>query len=193
MSNYTDELINNYNCPDCNDAKLQSDKNARKINEVIDQVNALIQVNNETVDFIEEKANEVVEEVAEIKVNEKIEEITTEIDNIFSNVYDSKYKYSHNELMGGANIEVYDINSYYVTKLQCTLDNSLLTLNMQQGIKPNYNISVDGKSLKDPFVYKENGIYYMYVTYFFVFAAMYWSICSTPFKVAIPLKKFTIV
>ena len=33
-----------YNCPDCNDAKLQSDKNARKINEVIEQVNALIQV-----------------------------------------------------------------------------------------------------------------------------------------------------
>ena len=58
MSDYTDELINNYNCPDCNEAKLQSDKNARKINEVIDQVNALIQVNNETVDFIEEKATE---------------------------------------------------------------------------------------------------------------------------------------
>ena len=55
-----------YNCPDCNEAKLQSDKNARKINEVIDQVNALIQVINETVDFIEEKANEVVEEIAEI-------------------------------------------------------------------------------------------------------------------------------
>ena len=49
-----------YNCPDCNGAKLQSDKNARKINEVIDQVNALIQVNNETVDFIEEKVNEVI-------------------------------------------------------------------------------------------------------------------------------------
>ena len=59
-----------YNCPDCNGAKLQSDKNARKINEVIDQVNALIQVNNETVDFIEEKANNIVEEIAEIKVNE---------------------------------------------------------------------------------------------------------------------------
>ena len=62
----------NYNCPDCNDAKLQSDKNARKINEVIDQLNALIQINNETVDFIEEKANEVVSELAEIMVNENI-------------------------------------------------------------------------------------------------------------------------
>ena len=59
MSNYSDELINNYNCPDCNEAKLQSDKNARKINEVIDQVNALIQVNNETVDFIEEIRTEI--------------------------------------------------------------------------------------------------------------------------------------
>ena len=67
-----------YNCPDCNEAKLQSDKNARKINEVIDQVNALIQVNNETVDFIEEK----VEETAEIKVNEVLGELNTEIDNI---------------------------------------------------------------------------------------------------------------
>ena len=61
-----------YNCPDCNEAKLQSDKNARKINEVIDQVNALIQVNNETVDFIEEKANEV------------IDELDTELKNIIS-------------------------------------------------------------------------------------------------------------
>lgn len=57
-----------YKCPDCNEAKLQSDKNARKINEVIDQVNALIQVNNETVDFIEEK----VEEIAEVKVKDEI-------------------------------------------------------------------------------------------------------------------------
>ena len=36
-----------YNCPDCNEAKLQSDKNARKINEVIEQVNAIIDFNNE--------------------------------------------------------------------------------------------------------------------------------------------------
>ena len=49
-----------YKCPDCNDVKLQSDKNARKINEVIEQVNALIQVNNETVDFIEEKVEETI-------------------------------------------------------------------------------------------------------------------------------------
>ena len=71
-----------YNCPDCNEAKLQSDKNARKINEVIDQVNALIKVNNETVDFIEEKANEVVEEIAEIKVNEVLGDIRSCLDNI---------------------------------------------------------------------------------------------------------------
>ena len=76
----------NYNCPDCNEAKLQSDKNARKINEVIDQVNALIQVNNETVDFIEEKANEVVGEIAEIKVNENISDLKTEIDEINSSL-----------------------------------------------------------------------------------------------------------
>ena len=86
MSDYTDELINNYNCPDCNEAKLQSDKNARKINEVIEQVNALIQVNNETVDFIEDKANEIVEDVAEIKVNEMIDDLNTEINNINSSL-----------------------------------------------------------------------------------------------------------
>ena len=57
----------NYNCPDCNDTKLQSDKNTRKINEVIEQVNELIKVNNETVDFIEEKAK--------IKVNEVVGEL----------------------------------------------------------------------------------------------------------------------
>ena len=81
MSNYIDECIKNYNCPDCNEAKLQSDKNARKINEVIEQVNALVQVNNEIVDFIEEKANEIVEEIAEIKVNENIGDLKTSLDN----------------------------------------------------------------------------------------------------------------
>ena len=69
----------NYNCPDCNDVKLQTDKNSRKINEVIDQVNALIQVNNGTVDLIEEKANKVVEEIAEIKVNEALGDLSAEI------------------------------------------------------------------------------------------------------------------
>ena len=80
----------NYNCPDCNEAKLQSDKNARKINEVIDQVNELIQVNNVTVDFIEDKANEKVTEIAEVKVPEMISEalydVNTEIDNINSSL-----------------------------------------------------------------------------------------------------------
>ena len=78
MNNYNDyvnDYMNSYNCPDCNEAKLQSDKNARKINEVIDQVNALIQVNNETVNFIEEKVNEVIEELLEIKLNEFLDEI----------------------------------------------------------------------------------------------------------------------
>ena len=70
-----------YNCPDCNEGKLQSDKNARKINEVIDQVNALIQVNNETVDFIEVKANELVPPVVEREVNNVMGDILTEIDN----------------------------------------------------------------------------------------------------------------
>ena len=75
MDNYNDYVnnyMNSYNCPDCNDAKLQSDKNARKINEVIEQVNRLIQVNNETVDFIEE--------VAEEKVNEALGNLDVDID-----------------------------------------------------------------------------------------------------------------
>lgn len=66
-----------YNCPDCNEAKLQSDKNARKINEVIDQVNALIQVNNETVDFIEDKLNEI---LGDLLI--EIESIKSEIDSL---------------------------------------------------------------------------------------------------------------
>ena len=66
-----------YKCPDCNDAKLQSDKNTRKINEVIDQVNALIQVNNETVDFIKEKSNEILSDLIT-----EIENIKNEINNL---------------------------------------------------------------------------------------------------------------
>lgn len=65
-----------YNCPDCTETKVQSDKNARKINEVIDQVNTLIQVNNETVDFIKEKSVEIIEETAEIKAIEISREVT---------------------------------------------------------------------------------------------------------------------
>ena len=70
-----------YKCPDCNEAKLQTDKNARKINEVIEQVNALIQVNNETVDYIEEKANNIVEEIAGREVNELLGDLNSRIDN----------------------------------------------------------------------------------------------------------------
>ena len=40
-----------YNCPDCNEAKLQSDKNARKINEIIGQVNKI--VDNDIISFIQ--------------------------------------------------------------------------------------------------------------------------------------------
>ena len=99
-----------YNCPDCNEAKLQSDKNARKINEVIDQVNALIQVNNETVDFIEDKANEVVGEIAEIKVNEVIGELNTEIENI-------AYQLS-NESSGNVNQDLQNaLNNYNVVMI----------------------------------------------------------------------------
>lgn len=74
---YVNDYMNSYNCPDCNDAKLQSDKNARKINEVIEQVNNLIEIINETVDFIEEK----VEEIVEKKVNEMLSNLSVEADN----------------------------------------------------------------------------------------------------------------
>ena len=67
-----------YNCPDCSEAKLQTDKNTRKINEVIDQVNTLIQVNNETVDFIEEKVYEI------------LGDLITEIENIKSDINNLK-------------------------------------------------------------------------------------------------------
>ena len=82
-TNYSDECIKEYNCPECSEAKLQSDKNARKINEVIDQVNALIEVNNEKVDFIEEKVeekiNESIGDIAEEKVNEIVNETMGDI------------------------------------------------------------------------------------------------------------------
>ena len=104
MSNYSDELINNYNCPDCKEAKLQSEKNARKINDVIYQVNSLIQVNNETVDFIEEKA----EEKAEIKVNEVLGDLRTEIDNIQSSLDNMA---SDIEELKEGNIEI-DLTNY---------------------------------------------------------------------------------
>ena len=80
----------NYNCPDCEETKIQCDKNTRKINEVIKQVNALIDANNETDDFIEEKVEEKVEEIAEIKVNEVLGDLRTEIDNLESEVNDLK-------------------------------------------------------------------------------------------------------
>ena len=80
----------NYNCPECEEAKLQSDKNARKINEVIEQVNALIDDNNETVNIIEEKATEKVNEIAKVKVpelvNNALGEVNKELDNLYSSL-----------------------------------------------------------------------------------------------------------
>ena len=75
-----------YNCPDCNEAKLQSDKNARKINEVINQVNSLIQVNNQIVDFIEEKVDEVVPPVVDREVDIVIGDIITKTEELGSEV-----------------------------------------------------------------------------------------------------------
>ena len=104
MDNYNDYVnnyMNSYNCPDCNDAKLQSDKNARKINEVIEQVNRLIQVNNETVDFIEE--------VAEEKVEEKINEITFE--EISKEKIENVVEEKVNEALGNLDVDI-DLSSY---------------------------------------------------------------------------------
>ena len=118
MSDYN---YHDYNCPDCNEAKLQSDKNARKINQVIEQVNALIDFNNDNIentekivrDVAEEKVNEAlsnfdIEELidgkVEAKINEELSDINTEIDNLESEV---------NELKEG-NIDI-DLTNY-VTK-----------------------------------------------------------------------------
>ena len=73
-----------YNCPDCNEAKLQSDKNARKINEVIDQVNQIIDNDIATTEYLLEKADEIVGETAEIKVNEVLDDLNSEINKIYS-------------------------------------------------------------------------------------------------------------
>ena len=71
-----------YNCPDCNDAKLQEDRNARKINEVIDQVNQIIDNDIATTEYLLQKADEIVGETAEIKVNEELSDLNKELDNI---------------------------------------------------------------------------------------------------------------
>ena len=49
-----------YNCPDCNEAKLQSDKNARKINEIIGQVNQIVDNDIATTEYLLKKADEIV-------------------------------------------------------------------------------------------------------------------------------------
>ena len=125
-----------YNCPDCNEAKLQSDKNARKINEVIDQVNALIQVNNETVDFIEEKVEEIVEEIAEIKVSNVIGDINSSLEQIsaiappniiymdsFGELED--YSPKLQELVNSNNVEIRFSNKDYVFKSKVTISKKI--------------------------------------------------------------------
>ena len=85
MDNYNDyvnDYMNSYNCPDCNDAKLQSDKNARKINEVIEQVNQIIDNDIATTEYLLQKADE----IAEVKVNEVLGDLRTEIDTIESSL-----------------------------------------------------------------------------------------------------------
>ena len=67
-----------YNCPDCNEAKLQSDKNARKINEIIDQVNQIIDNDIATTEYLLKKADEIVGEIAERKINELLNNLNIE-------------------------------------------------------------------------------------------------------------------
>ena len=69
--------MHEYNCPDCNEAKLQSDKNARKINEVIEQINQIVDNDIATTDYLLEKADEIVGEKTDKKLNEElVEELT---------------------------------------------------------------------------------------------------------------------
>ena len=106
MDNYNDyvnDYMNSYNCPDCNEAKLQSDKNARKINEVIDQVNQIIDNDIATTEYLLEKADEIVEETAEIKVNEIIGDLNTEINNINSSLDNKANKEITNSLQNQIN------------------------------------------------------------------------------------------
>ena len=147
-----------YNCPDCNEAKLQSDKNARKINEVIDQVNALIQVNNETVDFIEEKANEIIGEVAGREVNEVLGDLRTELDNTHSSLDNIENK----------NSWYVNIKSY-LPENETDISNALLlaveSLNADGGtiILPcdiTYTISSPVTITKNNVVIKSNSQYY---------------------------------
>ena len=119
-----------YNCPDCNEAKLQSDKNARKINEVIYKVNTLIKVNNETVDFIEEKANEKVEEIANVKVpeivNNILDEVNTELDNLNSSLNNIEDKIERVDI---------DISKYHNGNWDDTFKNCLELINENGGGK----------------------------------------------------------
>ena len=71
-----------YNCPDCNEAKLQSDKNARKINEIIGQFNQIVDNDIATTKYLLEKADEIVGKKAKEKVNEELNGLNTEVDNI---------------------------------------------------------------------------------------------------------------
>ena len=75
-----------YNCPDCNEAKLQSDKNARKINEIIGQVNQIVDNDIATTEYLLKKADEIVGNTADKKVNEIINEVNNEIYNIQSEI-----------------------------------------------------------------------------------------------------------
>ena len=73
-----------YNCPDCNEAKLQSDKNARKINEIIGQVNQIVDNDIATTKYLLDKADEIVGKKAEEKVNEEIGDIYNYVDSQIS-------------------------------------------------------------------------------------------------------------
>ena len=67
---------------------MQSDKNARKINEIIGQVNQIVDNDIATTDYLLKKADEIVGEKAEVKVNAEIGNLKSEIDNIQQQVND---------------------------------------------------------------------------------------------------------
>ena len=71
-----------YNCPDCNEAKLQSDKNARKINEIIGQLNQIVDNDIATTEYLLNKADKIVGEEAKIKVNEELGDIKDKTNDI---------------------------------------------------------------------------------------------------------------
>jgi hypothetical protein len=92
---------------------------------------------------------------------------STTTKNLISKNLNNNFIYSPSYIQSGMTV-TYNASNFFISAGSAIINGDLFTLAIPDtnGVKANYNLSIADSSLKDPFVFYENGTYYMFYTLF---------------------------